>query len=344
MKKKFVLSLFIIALCIVSLFAFVACNNNKVTTYKIAVPDGAPALAVTSLVKNGLSLGENEAMQLDIVNASTIANEVQGKKCDVAIMPTNAAYGLYVKSTQAGDTNPYIMVGTATYGNLFIVGKTDVSDFSNLKGKIIYSIGQNAVPHFVLKTIAESKGIVFNVITDTAQKDAEKLNVMFVGDGTAVIGALQSAADAYGVLGEPAVTIGTTKIGTTKKGLKNYFDMQELYQAATSSTTYGYPQAVVIAKKSFVQNNEQIVKAILKTIKEGETWLAKAENQQQVTSILTSNSFGTKSATTFPASSIAKCNVKILAVANAKTDCETLLKKCFNTATINQGFFSELSI
>ena len=83
MKKK-ILSIILAIVSVVSCFALTACSNNT-NTVRIVVPDGAPALSVTTVIKDGIKMPQDTKLQIDIVKADTITSEVTGKKCDIAI-------------------------------------------------------------------------------------------------------------------------------------------------------------------------------------------------------------------------------------------------------------------
>lgn len=334
MKKKLLIFLVAIA-AIVTGVSLTACNRQT-TTFRIVAPDGAPALALTNLVKFGVAVPENEDLKIDIINASQISNQLLGKKCDIAIAPTNVAYKLYKASLDNNDTDPYKMIATATYGNLYIIGKNEPKSLSELEGKIVYSIGFNAIPHKVFEKIIDSNGLQMNIITKENKAISNKINVMFVADGSMVMGKLNLDNSAYGLLGEPAATIAETQ-----KGYNNCFDVQQLFKEATGSDTYGYPQAIAVARESFIKANPDFVKRVYQALLDNVEFINNTQNQASITDILQNNAFGTPSATKFLPSSIARCNIKVLDSKAAKADTITLLNNIFGN-NIDENFFYDL--
>lgn len=334
MKKK-ILSIILAIVSVVSCFALTACSNNT-NTVRIVVPDGAPALSVTTVIKDGIKMPQDTKLQIDIVKADTITSEVTGKKCDIAILPSNAAFKIYNDSVKNGDKDPYVMLATATYGNLFVVGKTTLTSISDLTGKIVYSIGQGAVPHKILEKVAGLNSIELNIITDKKDAIQGKINVIFVSDGLEVNTNLKEDATAFGLLGEPAVT------GSKKQGNVVSLDMQAEYQKATNSTEKGYPQAVVVARKSFIESNGEIIKTFLQKMVANMDYVNNKDNQKTITDVLKGNKYGNPSATTFPPQSISGCNIIVKSTKTAKQDVVTFLKTLTGAPKIADGFFYEI--
>lgn len=335
MKKK-ILAIVLTIVSIVSCFSLTACNNDS-NTIRIVVPDGAPALSVTTVINDGIKMPSNTKLKLDIVKADTITSEVTGKKCDIAILPSNAAYKIYNDSVKNGDKDPYVMLATATYGNLFVVGKTALNGIIDLKGKTLYSIGQGAVPHKILEKVAGLNSIELNIIADKKDVVTDKINVIFVSDGLAVNTNLKEDANAFGLLGEPAVT------GSKKQDNLVSLDMQEEYQKATNSSEKGYPQAVVVARKSFIDSNGDIVKNFLQKMVLNMDYVNNKDNQKNITDILKGNKYGNPSATTFPPQSISGCNIIVKSSKDAKEDVITFLKTLTGAPKIDEGFFYEIT-
>lgn len=334
MKKK-LLTLLLVVVSVITCFSLTACNKKEPNKIKIVVPDGAPALSVTTIVKDGLGI-KDVNLTLDIVNAESITNEIVGKKYDVAIVPSNAAYKIYLDSVKAGDKDPYKMVATATYGNLFVVGKSQLTDIKDLQGKLVYSIGENKVPHKVFEKVAKLNNLELNVITNKKDVNKDKINVIFRGDGAGVLGELKTDNAAFGLLAEPAVT------GAKNQGNSVALDLQLEYQKATGSSEIGYPQAVVVARQSFIENNKETVKTVLKKMVANMDYVNNSENQKGITDILKNNAYGNPSATTFPPVSIKGSNVLVKSSKTAKEDVTTFLKTLMGVGEVKDGFFYEL--
>ena len=340
MKKKisiFIVSIMLIVSCLVGL---TACGNtNTKTTIKIAVPDGAPAIAITNIVKDGLTLSSNQKLSLDITEPSNVKNSVQAKNIDMAILPTNIATALYSASLAKKDNNPYVMVATATYGNLYIISKNSTATYEQMKGNVLYAIGKNAIPGKVLEKVLSFNNIKYKEITKIEEKEDNKINIMYVKDGPAVIQAINSStSEVFGMLADPAVTL--QKI----QGKKVCYDLQKEYQLSTNSDVLGYPQAVLIAKKSFIESNKDIVIKFIDKMEENINFINNDENQSAgLENILKNNKFGTPSAIKkIPAPSIKGCNIVVKSSIDAKKDVVNLLNNLSLNA-VSDDFFYDLN-
>lgn len=340
MKKKLLIILTAIFVVVLS-FGLTACNPTPKIT--IVAPDGAPALSITNIVKDGLSsVTKGEELAINIQSPAQVKADIEGKKCDIAIVPTNIAYAIYKNSLEKGDKDPYIMLATSTYGNLFIVGKNVTNNINDLVGKVVYSIGENAVPHKVFEKIAKSNGLELNKIENIVNAQPDKINVIFKADGPAILGALDKAnaegKEAYGLLGEPAVSTGAKA-----KGYKVCFDIQQLYKDATNSENLGYPQAIVVARQSFINSHNALVKEFLNKMVQNIEFINNTTEPNTITDILQKNCFGTKSASNFPPATVKGCNIKVLSAQNAKNDVKMLLNNIF-PFDIDDAFFSDITL
>lgn len=339
MKKKLSIIFASIILILTCCFGLVACNNTNQTTIKFAVPDGAPAIAVTNIVKDGLTLDKNQKLQLDITNPKNVIDSIKAKKLDMAILPTNVATMLYTASVTKNDNDPYVMLATATYGNLYILGNSTSATFEQMIGKIMYAIGKGAIPGKVLEKVLTYNNIPFVEITKEEEKDSTKLNIMYVNDGPAVIQKMNSSKDeVFGMLADPAVTL------QKKQGKKLCYDMQKEYQIATKSEVLGYPQAVLIARKSFIASNKTLVEQVVTKMQENVAFINNPENQTAgLETILQNNTFGTSSALKkIPAPSVKGCNIVVKNSNDAKNDIIALLAN-LSLKPVADDFFYDLA-
>lgn len=339
MKKKLSIILVSIMLIITCVFGLVGCSDATQTTIKIAVPDGAPAIAVTNIVKNGLTLEKNQKLSLNITEPNNVKNDVQAKNLDMAILPTNIATMLYSASVAKNDNDPYVMLATATYGNLYIIGKSTVATFDQMVGNIIYAIGKGAIPGKVLEKVLTANNIPYKEITKVEEKTDNVLNIMYVQNGPAVIQAINgSTTEVFGMLADPAVTL------QKKQGKKICYDLQKEYQISTGSTVLGYPQAVLIAKKSFINSNKALVKQFVSKMQENIEFINNTENQTAgLENILQNNKYGSPSAVKkIPGPSIKGCNIVVKSAMEAKNDVIVLLSN-LSLNTVADDFFYDLS-
>ena len=348
MKKKLSLLLVSVVLVLTLCLGLVGCSTpvDSETSLTIGAPEGAPSLSLLKTIENGVEGIDN--LTIDISTPNLIVSQINSDKYDMMILPTNVAYAKGFIGRK--DNDPYVMVATATYGNLYLVSpKTDATaiKIDDLKGALVYSIGQNAIPHKVFEYVASKNNLELNIITDTTKRDAEKINVIFAADGPTVMTAVAGTKETnvYGLLGEPAVTASKVKYGLT-----NVFDIQAAFAAVQNQETVkGFPQAVLICKKSLVESNPALVKAVINQLKATEEYIKTATMDQKkaIAGIINSNKYRPEGAaegkTGFPPKALPKCGVHVLSATEAKAETVNLLKEVIGLKAVSNDFFAVLA-
>lgn len=318
--KKFLTALL---LCIFafSTVSLVGCNDDERSYYpsnieqnlSLYVPDGAPALSVARLLNDKTIF---EDVDINVVLASTITTYVTGEKpkADICILPINAA----VKELGNGET--YKMLGTVTQGNLFIMKKETGENITSqnldiLIGKKVGVINLANVPGLTFKAILNDNEIPFSTLTETdGEVKTDKVNLIALSGGQEV---LPNSACDYFVVPEPAAT---TKQGATNGKLSIAGSLQELY-----SEEGGYPQAVIVAKKSVINSNQKLIKDLLDSFAENKEWLIDEETtSQNIVNAVISGFVDFSMAPTFSASNLNK---------NVINNCAIELKKSKDSKT-----------
>ncbi len=252
-----------------SIVCFSACSGGNDNGYlTLYAPDGAPALSVARLI-NDKNIIKN--LDIKIVDAKEITSKVSGENpvADVCILPVNIA------SKILGNANTYQMLGVVTNGNLFIMKKgagdtITTANINSLVGKTVGVIQIAGVPGVTFKAILQSNNLEWTEGNETV--DSTKVNLVGLSGGTEV--KPQSSCD-YFVVPEPAAT---TKQNATSGALSIVGSLQQLY----SESENGYPQAVIVAKKSVIQSNNNMVKQIVNSFSDNVNWL-KDENTSKET-------------------------------------------------------------
>ena len=165
----------------------------------------------------------------------------------MAIVPANVAAKLF---NEGSDIK---VVATVTHGNLYMVGMPDapaVTDLTQLKGKIVASIGKGSVPDSLFKAMLKKAGVEYVVAEGPAKAVATegKVTLIYGADGAAVIPQVVTGKASYGIIGEPAVSTAAKS-----KGLQEKADMQALWNEVNGSEG-GYSQAVLIMKSSLAKD------------------------------------------------------------------------------------------
>ena len=151
---------------------FISCNNSgEICVY---APDGAPALALSAVIKKDF-----KNTKINIVSADKIASFVSGKdkKADVCILPINMA------SKLIGSGEDYKMLGTLTHGNFYFLSTSetviDKENIESLIGKTIGVMQLQNVPGLTLQSILTTNNIAYITIQDNSEKQNNKVNLFF---------------------------------------------------------------------------------------------------------------------------------------------------------------------
>ncbi|MDE6473784.1 MAG: hypothetical protein K2L70_01610 [Clostridia bacterium] len=272
-NKKIIVAIFVISVMLIGVFSFVACNNtpsegnnspsgdgitsgNGETTqvsYTIVAPDGAPALSIANLASRISTEGKQYAVNRKVVASSTISAEAVKNDVDMAIVPANLAAKIF--NTGGG----YKMLAVVTNGNLYVTSSisSNVESLQDLKGKMVYSIGQSSVPDMIFQTLLKKADIPYEV---GETPSSGKVTIKYCLDGSEVISQLALAKAkgqlAFGIYAEPAVT------NSKAKGFEEVFDLQSLWAQSGDDSQNGYAQAVLIARDRVCEDSEFVAKLL----------------------------------------------------------------------------------
>ncbi len=235
----------------------------------VYMPDGAPALALAKLMHED---SEEDGVTYRVVKADLIASKVtnqdEAKNADLCIMPVTAAAKLL------GTGEKYTLLGTVTHGNLYLVAKDQpaitADNLSSLIGKKVGVLQMDSVPGLTFRAMLNKHGIPWVKLENEGGMSEDKVNLAAISDANAV-GTLD--AD-YFMIAEPAAS------AQAKKGYSVVGDVQTLYGGEN-----GYPQAVLVAKNSFVTEYEDWTKTFVEKVKAGEEWLTETDGETLVNTI-----------------------------------------------------------
>lgn len=295
--------------------SLIACGNGngdpETKDVHVYMPDGAPAIALASLMNSGYDRAD-----FTVVPASDIGAQVSTGAADMAMMPINAAATLYNKGVQI------VMLTVNTHGNLFVVGGEEIDGLDGLKGKRLGVIGEANVPDLTLKMLADELDVELEK-SETATDG--KIVVRYAADGGALMPLLKTGAVDYALLAEPAVT---TAVGATGKQV--VMDMQELWKNTFDGE---YPQACLVAKKSLVQNDKSYVDGFIAALKSSDGWAE--DNADKAVEVIGEHmKSGTVSTlTTLNKSIVERCNIRTVSAQSAKTDCAAFFAKLTHIQT-----------
>ncbi|WP_409228207.1 ABC transporter substrate-binding protein [Gudongella sp. SC589] len=203
--------------------------------------EGVTALTAADMINRDPDLGRE--IDYNIINApDLLAASILKEEADIAMIPTNLAVQAYNKDL------PYVIAGTSTWGNLYIVGSEDVASVSDLEGKSIHTFGKGLTPELVLLMVLQENGL----------DPVEDVEINYMNSAAEVGPFLLSGQASLGVLPEPALS------GVVMKGenMKVLLDLNSLW-AQARGVDKGYPQSCIVIKKSLVEEDPEFVEKFL---------------------------------------------------------------------------------
>ncbi len=330
MKKSLALVLLIILT--ITMLGLVACNEEK-EAIVIGTPDGAPALAFANLLATTQEYKTQATVTIDVVSGTDAAVTVGGKLTsddyDVAVLPSNVAANIYNGQLDVS------VLGTVTWGNLYLINKTGaMASLSELSGKKVYSISMSGIPYQLFAYLLAQNGM--SIATDQDIADNNLTNKVIVEGATApqIIAKWSTSVD-YAIVAEPALTNIIAKT-SAQIGM----DLQQAYATATNSDATGYPQAVLVAKKSFIKNNTRFVRDLLNKMEENAEFLTTEENIALAVTAAKAINEGTALASVKKVVTAERCNVKFVRAEDCKDSVTTFLAAL--GITVDEDFFYEV--
>ncbi len=303
--KKVVVGLLALASCFWA-FGCRAVPEGEVTVY---MPDGAPALALAKCLAedtdgDGVSYSVVDTSKEMKALLSHLTNKDDEKNADFCVLPVTAGAKLL------GSGEKYKALGIVTQGNLYLVAgspeKTYTDDVSALVGKTVQVAKMNEVPGLTLKAVLDRKGVAWQVLDGVERADG-KVNL--------TTATLDPDVE---LLAEPAVS----KRVASGKGFV-VGDLQKMY-----GDEGGYPQAILVGKRSFLESYPAFTQEFLEKVKDGASWLATATAETLFTAITShyddghTPAFGVEN---LGAETVARCGIRFDGGESAKARIETYL-------------------
>ncbi|MCD7729099.1 MAG: hypothetical protein LUI60_04210 [Clostridia bacterium] len=326
--KKFLTLLLCIVTALCFAVGFYGCSdgeteNTERNSYTMYMPDGAPALAAAMLMSQNPDLGAD--VTYTVVDSKVIATCVNGDspKADVCILPVNAA----AKALGTGTT--YQLLGTVTHGNLYILSKdgTEIttSNLSSLVGKTVGVVNLSNVPGLTLEVIFKDNNIDYNIIGNGGSTSSTAVNLADIDSDNVMQDISGHISDYdYFVVPEPAATLVSNKLSLSRVG-----NLQTLYGGEN-----GYPQAVVVAKKSVIESDSAFITALTTQLSTTAEWVKTAEVDTIVSAINAHyDTTSSLSANNLSSAVIANCAIYFTSAVDCKTEIQSFLSKYAQVAT-----------
>ena len=245
-------------------------NTQGGTALSVYAPDGAPALALANLIAGEEKETGNFSYDVHVVDAGTIVTYVTGESpaADFCVLPVNAA------SLKLGTGETYRMLGTVTNGNLFFLSGEEGEQLTSqnladaLTGKKVGVVRLSDVPGLTLQATLAGRDIPYRILPSAGEEgDADKVNLIaFAPEDVTPAGGCD-----YYLCPEPAASVKIKGTSTTAKPFKMAGDLQELYGEG------GYPQAVMVAKKSVIEQHSEAVGEMISYLTKSENYLSETD-------------------------------------------------------------------
>lgn len=291
-----------LSLVLVLLVGTVGCADRSNDKLVIAVPDGAPSLAVYTLLaeKGGL---EGYDVKFEFFSGpDTVASEISGGLADIVVLPTNVASKLYNKGTDVK------LLSVNIFGVLYMIGTENAASFSDLKGKVVCNIGRGGTPDLTLKLLLDANQVPYEE-SDSAIDG--KVALTYVSEASNAMALKTQGKCDYLVLGEPVVTQANAKLGTHV-----VFDLQAEWAKAVGADSY--MQAGVVINKR-VYENEKLVEELTAKLSANKDYIK--SHYAEVKGVLTES--GSSIKVDFTEDTVSRLNVGFTSAKDAKTALET---------------------
>ena len=337
--KKIATIFMALAMMMTTVFCFAACTpeaSDKAKTYTVYAPDGAPALALA----NAVDKSDDDCFEYHIVAASTIVAQVTGESpaADFCILPVNAA------ASKLGTGEVYQMLGTVTNGNMYFlttVGEELTADNLDevLVGKKVGVVQLANVPGLTFRAVLSEKGIDYQVLSGEVESSEEKVNLQPIQD--AATGVTPKGECDYYLCPEPVASAKIKGTASSANPFRLAGSLQKLYGEGN-----GYPQAVLVAKKSIIQSDLAAVNQLIGYMSDSAQFLAECE-ATTVVSLLencyTKGMTPSLNANNLTSTVIANCSVRFTAAQSCKEQVNMFLAKLIDvpgfTSSVEDGFY-----
>lgn len=314
--KKFFNGLLTGVLCVGMTFGALACKDTD-EELLVYMPDGAPALSMAMLMSEDTA---DDGVTYRVVKGTAVKESVTGEnpKADVCVLPLNLA------SKLLGSGNTYQMLGTVTHGNLYLLS-TDTSvlyeeksSLSSLVGKKVGVIEIASIPGLTFKAVLNDAEVAWQVMSGETAYDEQKVNLVPISDPATGISPA-GGCDLY-LAAEPLVNAKTTNTSLRMVG-----DVQKLYGGED-----GFPQAVVVAKNSLIENRKKWVNDFIGDLSSSIDNLSTAEPSDVAAAVaahLPEGTTPTFTAANLTADVISRCSIRFESATLSKADVNSFIQK-----------------
>ena len=255
MKKKLITSFVVLIIIVLTLVGFFLKDdkneNEELQTVQLNEVTRSIFYAPQYVaISNGFF--EEEGLKLEITTgegADKVMTAILANQCDIGLCGPEAS--IYVYNEGKEDYSQVFAQLTQKDGS-FLVSKDDTDNFSwqDLKGKTVIHGRKGGVPYMTLEYVLKQNGL--NPETDLVLDDSIKFDLM--------AGAFAGGEAEYVTLFEPTASM-------TEEAGKGYV------VASVGESAGEVPYTAYCAKKSYIENNEDIIQGFTNAIYKGEQWV-----------------------------------------------------------------------
>lgn len=276
-------------------------------TVTVASPDGLPTISIAKLIKEKPEIKPNYKVDYSVkATPDELSTTVMKGDADIAIVPSNMAAIAYNK------TKDYAIAGTTGSGSLYLISTEELNSYDDLKGKTIVNTGKGLTPDITTQTILKDKGIdVSNDVTLDYVNAVSELVPMIVS------GKANTA-----VVPEPALSALMAK----KENVKIFKSLNDEYKDLDESK-FGFPQATVIVKSSFLKDNKEFVEGFLTEVNKSVDWAN--SNKSELANYC--GEIGVSTEKAIIEKSIERANLKYIPINETKKEYNTYFNYLFDS-------------
>lgn len=245
--------LLILILVTTTVSIYAKSDRESLEAVNIAALKGPTGLSLVRLIHDRDDLNHPTNINYKIVNTpQLIVSGLLSQEYDIATLPTNLAAILYNRKSD------YVLIAVTGYGSLYLLSsRDDINKWEDLKGKKINNIARSSTPGFLFDHLLKSNNIT-----------TEELEIDFKYNHIELAPILIAGKEETGILPEPLVT----KVLTLNSDMKIVLDFQEEYMKQHSIS---YPLSCIVARKSFIMENQDLLNELLASVKESIDWVNK---------------------------------------------------------------------
>lgn len=219
-------------------------DSAQKTEIKVGVLKGPTGIGAVKFMKDaqtGKTSGKYSVTLYETASVGNLNNDIINGTLDIAALPINAGAMLYNKS--GGKIQ---VIAANALGVLSIVGKEDISDIKDLKGKTVHTTGQASTPEYIINYVLKQNGL-------SAGEDVE---IKYYPDGNTALAAMLKDGG-YAMLPEPATTSALAK----NVDLKIVLDMTKEWDKVSDTQLI---QGCLVVNKAFADSHKAEVEEFLR--------------------------------------------------------------------------------